>query len=119
MTNPNAMKKQIDEFWASISAKDIERYLACFAPSATAHDPVINPPLVTSAERRKYMEGLFESLDIIAASIDFITVCGTSTAAKWTVKATSAGNDVLLEGIDTYRHGDDGRIEEMWGYFES
>ena len=109
----------VRRFWESINARDVDAYLATFADGAVAYDPVSGPPLRTSEERRAFLEGLLASFSQLAASIEFATPCGDQTAAKWTVNATSAAGDaVRIEGIDVYRHAGDGRIAEMWGYFE-
>ena len=49
-----------------------------------------------------------------------MTVCGDHSASKWTVVGTMAEDqDVVITGIDVIRHAADGRIEEMWGYFDN
>lgn len=109
----------VRRFWNSINARDVDAYLATFAEGAVAFDPVNGPPLRTSEERRAFMEGLLANFPGIEAKIDFATPCGDHVAAKWTVNATTgAGDEVRIEGIDVYRHAADGRIAEMWGYFQ-
>jgi steroid delta-isomerase len=109
----------VRSFWNSINNRDVEGYLGTFTEDGIAYDPVNGPPLRTSAERRAFMEGLLASFSTLQANIDFATPCGDHSAAKWTVDATTtAGDPVRIEGIDVYRHAPDGRIEEMWGYFQ-
>ena len=106
-------------FWEAIGNRDVEAYLATFADGAVAHDPVNGPPLATTDERRAFMQGLLSNFSTINPAIDYMTPCGDHTAVKWTVKATTqSGDSVKIEGIDVYRHADDGLISEMWGYFE-
>ena len=119
MTNIEKNKAIIHRFWDAIGARDVDAYLATFAPGAVARDPVSQPPLETEAQRRAYLEGILGGLEDIRVSIDFLTSCGDHTASKWTVKAKPAadGSDVVLEGIDTARHDADGLIVELYGYF--
>ena len=109
----------VRRFWDSINDRDVEGYLSTFAEDGIAHDPADKPPLRSSEERRSFMEGLLGGFSRLHADLDFVTPCGDSSAVKWTVKATTtSGDDVQLEGIDIYRHAPDGRIREMWGYFQ-
>ena len=109
----------VRRFWDSINARDVDAYLATFAEGAVANDPVNGPPLRSSEERRAFMEGLLGNFPELQAALDFVTPCGDHTAAKWTVDArTGEGDAVRIEGIDVYRHASDGRIAEMWGYFQ-
>jgi steroid Delta-isomerase len=106
-------------FWDSINNRDVEAYLATFAEDAVAYDPADKPPLQTDDERRQFMDELLSSFSEIQARIDFITPCGKSSAAKWTVTGRStSGEAVHIEGIDTYEHTADGRLKEMRGYFK-
>ena len=109
----------VRRFWDSINNKDVDSYLATFADGAVAYDPVDQPPLKTAEERRDFMQGLLGGFSEIDAHLDFVTPCGNSTAAKWTVKGrTTSGEPVHLEGIDVYDHAPDGRLSEMRGYFQ-
>ena len=109
----------VRRFWDSIASKDVDGYLATFTEDAIAYDPADRPPLRTSDERRQFMEGLLSTFSEIEPSLDFVTPCGTSTAAKWTVRGrTTSGDPVHLEGIDVYDHAPDGRLREMRGYFQ-
>ena len=109
----------VRRFWDSINSRDVEGYLATFADDGVAFDPADKPPMKTSDERRQFMTGLLGSFSEIDARLDFVTPCGDSTAAKWTVTGRStSGDPVRIEGIDVYDHAPDGRIREMRGYFQ-
>ena len=109
----------VRRFWDSISNRDVAGYLATFVDDGIAYDPANKPPLRTEAERREFMEGLLSGFSKVNATLDFITPCGNSTAAKWTVSGRStSGGPIHLEGIDVYEHAPDGRIQEMRGYFQ-
>ena len=109
----------VRRFWDSIDRGDVDGYLATFTEDAVAYDPANGPPLASEEERRAFMEGLLGGFSRLSAKLDFLTPCGDRSAAKWTVDATTkAGDPVHLEGIDTYLHAADGRIRQMWGYFE-
>lgn len=110
----------VRRFWDSINNKDVDGYLGTFAEDAIAFDPANQPPLTTREARKQFMEGLLGSFSQIDAELDFVTPCGDSTAAKWTVTGQStSGEPVRLEGIDVYEHADDGRIGEMRGYSQT
>ncbi len=110
----------VRRFWTSIAKRDVDGYLSTFADGGIAYDPADQPPLRTNDERRRFMEGLLAGFSEIQTSIEFITECGNSTAAKWTVTGrSSSGEAVRMEGIDTYDHAPDGRIKEMRGYFHT
>ena len=109
----------VRRFWDALNARDVDAYLATFTEDGVAHDPVTRPPLRTSDERRAFLQGMLDTFSDVSAGIDYLTPCGDSTAVKWTIDATTTGGDpVRIEGIDIYRHAADGRIAEMWGYFQ-
>jgi len=110
----------VERFWHSVAARDIDAYLALFTEQAVAHDPVNKPSLTTPEARRASMQAIFDGFARISAETDYVTVCGDHSASKWTVVGTTAeGQDVVITGIDVIRHAADGRIEEMWGYFDN
>ena len=110
----------VKAFWTAMGKRDIEGYLAVFAEGAVAYDPVNKPPARTQAERRAFMQGVFDGFARIDASIDFMTHCGDHTATKWTVLGVTPGGDkVTIEGVDVVRHDDSGKIVELWGYFDN
>lgn len=110
----------VRRFWSSIGSKDVEGYLSTFAENGVAFDPADQPPLRTTDERRRFMEELLAGFSEIQTAVDFVTECGDSTAAKWTVTGRSASGETLrIDGIDTYQHAPDGRINEMRGYFQT
>jgi ketosteroid isomerase-like protein len=109
----------VRRFWSSIGNKDVEGYLSTFAEGGVAFDPVDRPPLRTSDERRQFMQELLAGFSEIQVAIDYVTECGNSTAAKWTVTGLApSGERLRIEGIDTYEHAPDGRIEQMRGFFQ-
>jgi steroid delta-isomerase len=109
--------EMVQRYWAAINARDVEGYLATFADDAVAHDPVGGAPLCSPEERRKFIQNLFGKFAQLRFTLDFLTAAGDSTAAKWTLSAcTAEAALVQMEGIDTYRHGADGRIERLWAY---
>ena len=116
---PDPKLATIKRYWDSINAGDAQAYLDTFCADGVAHDPVTGPPLGTSAERRTFIEGLFDRFPRRRFTLDFVTACGDSTAAKWSLAAVGAdGSLVVTEGIDVCRHSDDGRIRELWAYPE-
>ena len=118
MTDIEKNQATIRRFWKAIASRDVDAYLATFAPGAVARDPVSQPALETVDQRRAYLEGVLAGLAEIETRIDFLTTCGDHSATKWTVLAKAAdGSDVRIEGIDTARHDVEGLIAELWGYF--
>lgn len=118
MSNIEASKATVQSFWTAIATRDVEGFLATFAPGAVAHDPINKPSLKTPADRRAYIEGVFAAFSDIETQIDFSTICGGHTATKWTLTAkTAAGDPVRIEGVDVARHDENGLIAELWGYF--
>ena len=110
----------VERFWDSINARDVEGYLATFTETAVAYDPYSAPPLSSESARRAHLSGLLEIFPELEATLDFVCALADRTAVKWRVNARGVdGRAVTLEGIDIYRHAPDGRIAEMWGYFES
>jgi steroid delta-isomerase len=106
----------VRRYWAAINAGDRDGYLATFADDAVVQDPVGDPPLYSREARCKFIENLFHKLTKRNFTVDFLTAAGDATAAKWTLVAHSEAGSVHMEGIDTFRHGADGRIDRLWAY---
>jgi len=118
MPDPNLAT--VKRYWDAINAGDADGYLATFSSGGVAHDPANKPPLRTDAQRRTFIEALFDKFPTRRFTIDFMTPCGDATAAKWSLAAiASDGSLVVTQGIDVYRHADDGRIRELWAYPEA
>lgn len=120
MTDREKNSATVSAFWDAVARRDIDAYLSLFTEGAVAHDPVNKPALATPEARRAHMQGIFDMLPTLLATVDFSTHCGDRTATKWTVTGkTAEGQSVTLEGVDIIHHAADGRIAEMWGYFDN
>jgi|GEM_PF-4495894 len=117
---PDRNLATVKRYWDAINAGDAEAYLRTFSDDGVAHDPANKPPLRTAAQRRTFIEGLFDKFPTRRFTIDFVTACGDATAAKWSLAAIgSDGSLVVTQGIDIYHHRHDGLITAMWAYPEA
>lgn len=120
MIDKNSNLAIVREFWRAIAARDVDAYLRLFAEGAVSHDPVNKPAQKTESERRANMTAILGGFNSVTAALEYITACGDHTANKWKLVGTTPdGTKVVIEGIDVIRHADDGRIAEIWGYFDN
>jgi len=120
VTDKNRNLAVVREFWRAIAAMDVDAYLELFADDAVSRDPVNKPAQMTSEERRANIEAVLGGFAGIRAAIEYVTPCGAHTASKWTLVGTTPEKEkVVIEGIDVIRHAEDGRIAEIWGYFDN
>lgn len=120
MIDKNINLAVVREFWRAIAARDVDAYLQLFAEGAVSHDPVNKSAQKTDAERRANMTATLGGFKSVTAALEYVTACGDHTANKWKLVGTTPdGSNVVIEGIDVIRHADDGRIAEIWGYFDN
>ena len=110
----------VEAYYAAVSAGEIEKVVAMFAPDAVMRDPVGHPPVLFDDARRQRYAGIAAMFESFAIMPKVIYAAGTGeAAAAWTVVARSkVGKDVTFSGISTFEFTDDGRIRDMSAYFD-
>ncbi len=117
MATPERVQAAVDGYVQSFVTKDRERFMSVLAADVVQEDPV------GSAENRGRgaLGSFWESLWNTCERIDFEAretyVSGDEAALVFTlVQHTRDGRQVTIDGVDTFRVDEDGRIVSVRGY---
>jgi ketosteroid isomerase-like protein len=112
------IEKTVAQYFDRIRALDAEGWVALFAEDAVTHDPVGGPPCRGRDDLRKFfngISGLFESCDMRA---EHTFISGNGAGVKWSARGVGKnGKTVTFEGIDAFVFNADGKIKEIWAYW--
>ncbi len=111
--------KCITEYFASIEAKDVNRYVSCFAPNGVLEDPVSTPPHRGHQGISDYTTETLGGIRGITFAREKIFVCGNQTAVKWTsILVTKDEKEVNFEGIGIFEFNNHGKLTSVKEYYD-
>ena len=97
---------------------DAEAFANTFAEDGTTSDPVGAPPIRGRDSIREFLQSICKPFKSVSLEEDSIFVAGNGAAVKWTGKGTSSsGKEVRFEGIDVFEINADGKIQNVWAYW--
>lgn len=119
LTDPR-VEETILAYFASIAARDRQRWLDLFADDAVLHEPVGAVPLQGKPcfdDAWKIFSAPFEQLSIEAAEI---FTAGSGAAVKWIAEATGRGSAqrITFCGISVFEMDDAGKIQAVMSYWD-
>ena len=110
---------------AAVEAGDRDGWLALFAEDAIVEDPIGPSPLDPAGAGRRGKDAIAEFYDTVVAAnpVRFEIVAsyaaGQEVANVGTITTTFPdGSRAVVEGVYSYRVGDDGRITALRAYWE-
>ncbi len=110
---------------AAVEAGDRDAWLALFADDAVVEDPIGVSPLDPSGEGRHGKEAIARFWDEVISSgqvsfdIRESYACGAECANVGRITTTFPdGGRSVVEGVYTYRVGDDGRLVTLRAFWE-
>ncbi len=106
-------------YTTSITALDVERYVACFAENCQLDDPVGAPVAQGKDAARAFFNGFLPVIAKIEMRPGKIYVNGQKAAFNWTMDAVGKqGQPAAADGIDTLEFNDAGEIVKISGYWD-
>lgn len=97
---------------------DAEAFANTFAEDGTTCDPMGTPPISGRDGIREFLSSICKNFKSVGLTEESIFVAGNGAAVKWTGKGTSAGGkEVRFEGIDVFEINEDGKIQNVWAYW--
>lgn len=110
---------------AAVEAGDRERWLALFADDAVVEDPIGPSPLDESGAGRRGKDAIAAFWDEVISmgqvrfEIRESYACGSECANVGRITTTLPdGSRSIVEGVYTYRVGDDGRLQALRAFWE-
>ena len=116
--SPDKISRAVRGYFLAIRAMDAEAFANTFAEDGTTCDPMGAPPITGRDGIREFLQSICKSFKSVALTEDSIFVAGNGAAVKWTGQGTSAnGKEVRFEGIDVFEINQDGKIQNVWAYW--
>lgn len=116
--NEDNTQRCVANYFAAIRAMDVQKWRATFAPQATMYDPVGAPPMQGEATLQQYflqVGGAFKQVSLVEQDV---FICGAHAAVKWQGEGIGHnGRSVRFAGIDVFEVDAQGKIVQMWGYW--
>lgn len=114
------IRTAVSNYLAAICAKDVDAWLATYAPDGVSHDPVGTPPLVGKEALRQFFNSIADLFETLSMGTDQVFIGGNCAAFKFTGQGRGKnGRDVTFEGIDIFEVNDEGQIQKVMAYWDA
>ena len=115
-----AIQKVVADYFAAIRAMDVEGVVATFAANAVSHDPVGGPAIEGLAGIRQFFQGMTSAFEEAGLTENHVFISGDGAAVKWTGHGIGKnGREVNFEGIDVFKVNEEGKIQNLWAYWDA
>jgi steroid delta-isomerase len=112
------VSRAVRAYFLAIRAMDADAFANTFAENGTTCDPMGAPPIIGRDAVREFFQSICKNFKSVALTEDHVFVAGNGAAVKWTGHGTSInGIEVRFEGIDMFEVNEDGKIQNVWAYW--
>ena len=116
--SPDRISRAVRAYFLAIRAMDPDAFANAFAEDGTTFDPVGTPGITGRDGIREFLESICKNFKSVGLTEDAVFVAANGAAVKWTGKGTSStGREVRFEGIDVFEVNEDGKIQNLWAYW--
>src|SRR5437667_2422815 len=116
--SPDKISRAVRTYFLAIRAMDADAFANAFAEDGTTYDPVGTPGITGRDGLREFLQSICKNFKTVGLTEDAVFVAGNGAAVKWTGKGTSNnGREVNFEGIDVFEVNSDGKIQNVWAYW--
>jgi steroid delta-isomerase len=115
---PEQVEAAVEEYFDSVGAFDVQRYVNNFAPNGVLEDPVGTPPVQGTAAISAFIAGIIAPFSEIKHKIQDINVCGNEAAVNWKLHLkTTTGKKIIIDGMGVFSYNQQGKLQsvrEFW-----
>jgi steroid Delta-isomerase len=112
------ISRVVRAYFLAIRAMDPEAFANTFAEDGTTRDPVGTPAITGREGIRDFLQSICQNFKNVSLEEESIFIADNGAAVKWSGKGTSAGGkEVKFEGIDVFEVNADGKIQNVWAYW--
>ena len=116
--SPDRISRAVRAYFLAIRAMDADAFANSFAEDGTTSDPMGSPPITGREALLQFFQSICGNFKSVALAEDSIFIAGNGAAVKWTGTGTSTnGKTVKFEGIDVFEMNHDGKIQNLWAYW--
>jgi ketosteroid isomerase-like protein len=117
MATAEQVQATVDGYAQSFVTADRDRFLSVLAPDVVQEEPAGSTPNEGVAALGTFWDSLWSGLQAIEFESRELYVAGDEAALVFTiVQHTKAGGTVTIDGVDTFRVDDQGRIAHIRGF---
>jgi steroid Delta-isomerase len=115
---PEQIEAAVDEYFNSVGAFDVQRYVNNFAPDGVLEDPVGTPPVQGTQAISAFITAIIAPFSEIRHKIQDINVCGQEAAVNWKLHLkTTTGKKIVIDGMGVFKFNQSGKLQsvrEFW-----
>lgn len=116
--SPAQIEAAVEEYFASVAAFDVPRFVNNFAPNGVLEDPVGTPPIQGTQAITAFITNIIAPFSEIKPKIEEIVVCGNEAAVDWKLKLkTTTGKHITIDGMGVFTFNNAGKLQsvrEFW-----
>jgi len=118
-TSNEAIRARVDSYFAAISGRDMDAWVANFSDDIISFSPVGGPVIQGIDGMRLLFKEFLRTVREVEVRPDSIFVAGGGAAAKWTARGVGHNDrPVTFEGINVYEMNEAGRIKCVYAYYD-
>ena len=115
---PDKSSRAVRAYFLAIRAMDADAFANTFAEDGTTCDPMGAPPLKGREALKEFLQSICKNFKSVALDEESVFVAGNGAAVKWNGHGTSlTGKEVKFEGIDVFEVNQEGKIQNLWAYW--
>jgi steroid delta-isomerase len=115
---PEQIEAAVEEYFASVAARDVQRFVNTFAPDGVLEDPVGTPPVQGAQAIAAFITNLTAPFSKINPKIQEVIPCGQEAAVNWKINlTTTTGKKLTVDGMGIFKFNQAGKLEsvrEFW-----
>jgi steroid delta-isomerase len=115
---PEQIEAAVEEYFDSVGAFDVQRYVNNFAPNGVLEDPVGTPPVQGRQAIGAFIASIIAPFSEIKHKIQDINVCGNEAAVNWKLHLkTTTGKKIVIDGMGVFKFNQNGKLQsvrEFW-----
>jgi steroid delta-isomerase len=115
---PEQVEAAVEEYFDSVGAFDVQRFVNNFAPDGVLEDPVGTPPVQGTSAIGAFLASIIAPFSDIKHKIQDINVCGNEAAVNWKLNLkTTTGKKITIDGMGVFKFNQNGKLQsvrEFW-----
>jgi ketosteroid isomerase-like protein len=115
---PAQIEAAVEEYFASVTARDVQRYANNFVTEGVLEDPVGTPPIQGQSAIAAFFAAGIASIKEIKPSVQEIIVGGNEAIVNWKIKVkTATGKQITVDGMGLFKFNAEGKllaVREFW-----
>jgi steroid Delta-isomerase len=116
---PEQIEAAVEEYFNSVGAFDVQRYVNTFAPNGVIEDPVGTPPVQGTAAITAFITALIAPFSEIRHKIQDMNVCGQEAAVNWKIHLkTTTGKRIIIDGMGVFSFNQNGKLQSVRQFWD-